>query len=198
MLYSFMRVLFCAFFSLFFGAEIKGRENIPQDGAVILAANHLSNWDPPLLACFLARKVSYMAKQELFEIPVFGTAIRYCHAFPVKRGEADRTAIKTAVAVLKDGKCLGLFPEGTRSRTGEMGKAEAGVGLIAAMTGAPLVPAAISGTEQIFGKGGGKFLPKVTVVFGEPMVFTGNRKDKAALEKFSDDVMKKIAELKCV
>ena len=197
MLYAILKVVFSTFFRVLFRAEIIGAENIPRDGAIILAANHLSNWDPPFLACFLERQVSYMAKQELFDIPLFGTAIRHCHAFPVKRGEADRSAIKNAVAILKKGRCLGLFPEGTRSRTGELGKAEAGVGLIAAMTGAPLVPAAISGTAEIFGANGkGKIFPKVILNIGEPMKFVGNRKDKAALEKFSNDVMKRIAELK--
>ncbi len=194
MLYRLLQIFFCTFFRLLFRAEIHGQENVPPTGAVILAANHMSNWDPPLLACFLRRKVSYMAKQELFEIPVFGKAIVMCHAFPVKRGAADRSAIKTAVAVLKEARCLGLFPEGTRSKTGELGKAEAGVALIAAMTDAPIVPAAITGTEKIFGSK--NFLPRLTVTYGKPMRFVGNRKDKTALEQFSADIMTAIAALK--
>ena len=134
MFYAILRVLFCLYFKLFFRAEIIGRENMPREGAVILAANHMSNWDPPFLACFLFRPVSYMAKVELFKNPIFGAAITKCHAFPVKRGGADKSAIKTAVNVLKEGRCLGLFPEGTRSRDGHLKKAEAGVGLIAALT----------------------------------------------------------------
>lgn len=190
MLYSLLRFSFRVFFTIFFRADIRGRENIPAKGPVILAANHMSNLDPPFLACFLARPVSYMAKMELFEHPVFGSAIRACHAFPVKRGAADRGAIKAAVQVLKLGRVLGLFPEGTRSRTGEMGKAEAGVGLIAAMTGAPVVPACIIGTDRIGS------LPKLRLMIGAPMAFSGDRKDKAALEAFSQSVMDRIAAMK--
>ena len=167
---------------------------MPEQGAVILAANHMSNWDPPLLAAFLQRPVTYMAKQELFEIPVFGAAIRACQAFPVKRGAADRGAIKAAIQVLKQGKCLGLFPEGTRNRNGHMRKAEAGVGLIASMTGAQVVPAAVIGTDHIFANG--SWFPKLKVVYGEPMVFAGDRKDKEQLEAFSQSIMDRIAEIK--
>ena len=194
MLYSLLQLIFSIFFKLFFRAEIYGRENMPKDGAVILAANHMSNWDPPFVATFLHRPVSYMAKIELFKNPIFGRAITACHAFPIKRGAADRGAIKAALQVLKEGRCLGLFPEGTRSRTGKMGKAEAGVGLIAAMSGAPLVPAAIIGTDKIFANGG--YFPKLRVIYGEPMQFTGDHKDKEALAEFSQQVMDKIAALK--
>lgn len=194
MLYRILSITFQAFFTLFFRARIIGRENMPQDGAVILAANHMSNWDPPLVAAFLSRPVSYMAKLELFQIPVFGRAITACHAFPVKRGAADRGAIKAAIQVLKQGKCLGLFPEGTRSRKGHMRKTEAGVGLIASMTGAPVVPAAVIGTDHIFANGG--WFPKLKVVYGTPMTFTGDRKDKEQLEAFSQSIMDRIAEIK--
>lgn len=190
MLYSLMKFLFSVFFTVFFRADIRGRENIPKDGPVILAANHMSNFDPPFLACFLERPVCYMAKLELFEHPVFGLAIRACHAFPVKRGAADRGAIKAAIQVLKSGKVLGLFPEGTRSRTGRMGKAEAGIGLIAAMTGAPVVPACIIGTDRI-----GRF-PKLRLLIGKPIHFEGNRKDKDMLAAFSQSVMTHVIALK--
>lgn len=196
MIYFILRVIFCTFFKLLFRAEIIGKENLPREGAAIVAANHMSNWDPPLLACFLPRPVGYMAKEELFENPVFGGIIRRAHAFPVKRGAADRGAIKTAVQVLKTGHCLGLFPEGTRSRTGQMKKAEAGVGLIAAMTDAPVVPAAIIGTDRIFANGG--LFPKLRVIYGKPLRFTGDRKDKEELAAFSQSVMDEIGRIKNV
>ncbi len=194
MLYAILRVVFCLFFRILFRAEILGRENVPQNGPLILAANHMSNWDPPFLACFLSRSVSYMAKQELFSNPVFGAAITSCHAFPVKRGAADRGAIKTAIQVLKQGNCLGLFPEGTRSHGGEMHKAEAGIGLIAAKTEAPVVPAAIIGTDRIMANGG--MFPKLALVYGKPMKFEGNPKSKEDLEAFSQAVMDTIASMK--
>jgi len=196
MIYFILRVIFCTFFKIIFRAEIIGKENLPMEGAAIVAANHMSNWDPPLLACFLPRPVGYMAKEELFRNPVFGGIIRRAHAFPVKRGAADRGAIKAAVQVLKTGHCLGLFPEGTRSRTGQMKKAEAGVGLIAAMTDAPVVPAAIVGTDKIFANGG--HFPKLRVIYGKPLHFTGDRKDKEQLAVFSQNIMDEIARMKNV
>ena len=185
MLYAFLKVTFQLLFRVVFRARVLGRDNLPAIGPVILAANHMSNWDPPFLACFMRRHVAYMAKEELFEPPVFG---------PVKRGAGDRGAIKTAVQVLKLGHCLGLFPEGTRSRTGKMRKAEAGVGLIAAMTGAPVVPAAILGTNRIFANGG--VLPQLTICVGKPMYFTGDRKNKEELAAFSQSILDEIARMK--
>ncbi|MFV0636221.1 lysophospholipid acyltransferase family protein [Mitsuokella sp.] len=194
MLYTILRVIFSLLFGIVFRTKTYGKENLPKEGPVILAANHLSNWDPPLLATFILRPVSYMAKIELFEHPIFGAAIRSCHAFPVKRGAADRGAIKAALQVLKMGHVLGLFPEGTRSRDGHQHKAEAGVGLIAAMSGAPVVPACIIGTDHIFQNGG--FLPKLRVAYGKPMYFTGDRRDKEQLAAFSQEIMAHIAKMR--
>lgn len=194
MLYSILRVVFTLLFGIVFRTKTYGKENLPAEGPVILAANHLSNWDPPLLATFIPRPVSYMAKIELFEHPIFGAAIRSCHAFPVKRGAADRGAIKAALQVLKMGHVLGLFPEGTRSRDGHQHKAEAGVGLIAAMSGAPVVPACIIGTDHILQNGG--FLPKLRVAYGKPMYFKGDRRDKEQLAAFSQEIMAHIAKMR--
>ncbi|WP_315444622.1 lysophospholipid acyltransferase family protein [uncultured Selenomonas sp.] len=194
MLYGFLRFVFQLIFYILFRARVYGRENIPAEGAVILAANHASNIDPPLMASLIDRPVSYMAKIELFENPIFGAAIRRCHAFPVKRGESDRGAIKAAVAVLKEERVLGLFPEGTRSKTGELQKAEAGVALIAAMTGAPIVPVAILNTHRIFANGG--LLPQLRIMYGQPISFQGDRKSKEALDAFSAEIMAHIARMK--
>lgn len=194
MLYAILKIIFQRYFRILFRAEIRGTEQVPKEGALILAANHMSNWDPPFLACFCPRIVSYMAKQELFEHPVFGAAIRCCHAFPIKRGAGDRGAIKAAVQVLKEGHCLGVFPEGTRSRDGKMKKAEAGVGLIAAMTGATVTPAAIVGTHRVFAHG--SLFPKLKLAYGKPMRFEGNAKNKEALAAFSQSIMDEIARMK--
>ena len=193
MFYSIFKI-FCRFlFSVFFRTKVIGLENVPTEGAVIVAANHLSNWDPPFLGTFLNREICYMAKEELFKNPIFAAAIRALHVFPVKRGTADKTAIKHAVKLLKDGQCLGIFPEGTRSKTGELGKAEAGVGLITAMTKAPVIPTAIIGTNKIFGE---KMFPQLGVVYGKPMHFTGSLKDKEALAEFSQSIMTEIKALR--
>ncbi|WP_314666318.1 lysophospholipid acyltransferase family protein [uncultured Selenomonas sp.] len=194
MLYGFLQIVFRLFFYIVFRTRVYGRENIPAEGAVILAANHASNIDPPFMASLIDRPVSYMAKIELFENPIFGAAIRRCHAFPVKRGESDRGAIKTAVTVLKEGRVLGLFPEGTRSKTGELQKAEAGIALIAAMTGAPIVPVAILNTHRIFSNGG--LIPQLRIMYGEPITFDGDRKSKEALDAFSAEIMAYIARMK--
>ena len=194
MFYTFLQHLFRTIFFTVFRARVYGRENIPQEGAVILAANHASNIDPPLMASLIDRPVSYMAKIELFENPIFGAAIRHCHAFPVKRGESDRGAIKAAVNVLKEGRVLGLFPEGTRSKTGELQKAEAGVALIAAMTGAPIIPVAILNSHRIFANGG--LLPQLRIMYGAPILFQGDRKSKEALDGFSAEIMEHIARMR--
>ena len=193
MFYKLLRVFFRLWFKILFRARIIGTENVPLEGAIIVAANHLSNWDPPFLATFLDRNVFYMAKEELFANKIFAAAITNLGVFPVKRGTADRNAIKHALGLLKEGKCLGLFPEGTRSKTGELGKAEAGVSLIAAMSKTAVIPSAIINTNKIFSSG--SFLPQLTLVYGRPMKFEGSTKDKAALEAFSQSIMDEIAKL---
>ena len=194
MLYRFSQIVFRLLFYTVFRTRVYGRENIPKEGAVILAANHASNIDPPLMASLIERPVSYMAKIELFENPIFGAAIRRCHAFPVKRGASDRGAIKAAVTVLKEGHMLGLFPEGTRSKTGELQKAEAGIALIASMTGAPIVPVAILNSHRIFANGG--LLPQLRIMYGAPISFQGDRKSKEALDAFSAEIMAHIAQMR--
>ncbi|MFC2468761.1 MAG: lysophospholipid acyltransferase family protein [Negativicutes bacterium] len=192
-MYTLLQICFTFFFKVFFRAELIGRENIPAEGGVILAANHLSNWDPPLLAAFLSRPVSYMAKKELFEVPILKQIITRCHSFPVKRGAADRGAIKAALQELKRGRCIGLFPEGTRSRDGKVHKAESGVALLAAMSGVPVVPAAIIGTERIFSHG--SFFPKLRVVYGKPLSFEGKHNDRESLQVFSQKIMEEIVKM---
>ena len=194
MLYRFLQIVFRLLFYTVFRTRVYGRENIPKEGAVILAANHASNIDPPLMASLIERPVSYMAKIELFENPIFGAAIRRCHAFPVKRGASDRGAIKAAVTVLKEGHMLGLFPEGTRSKTGELQKAEAGIALIASMTGAPIVPVAILNSHRIFANGG--LLPQLRIMYGAPISFQCDRKSKEALDAFSAEIMAHIERMR--
>lgn len=179
-----------------FRPKIIGSENLPASGGFILSANHVSNWDPPILATFIEREVCYMAKEELFKNPIFAAAIRALHVFPVKRGAADKNAIKNAVKILKSGECLGLFPEGTRSKTGKIGKAESGVSLIASMTKVPIIPAALVNTNKIF-SAETKF-PRLAIVYGKPIYFNGNAKDKDELANFAQDIMAEVAKLKIV
>lgn len=190
------RFIFRLIFGLMFRPKIIGVENLPASGGFILSANHVSNWDPPILATFIDREVCYMAKEELFKNPIFAATIRALHVFPVKRGAADKNAIKNAVKILKSGECLGLFPEGTRSKTGKIGKAESGVSLIASMTKVPIIPAALVNTNKIF-SAETKF-PRLAIVYGKPMTFSGNSKDKDELANFAQDIMAEVAKLKIV
>ena len=194
MFYAVFKVLCRLWFGKILTTKIIGAEKIPESGAFILAANHVSNWDPPFLGTFISRIVNFMGKEELFKNPVMAAICRGLNVFPVKRGAADKTAMKTAMKILKSGKCLGIFPEGTRSKTGKLGKPELGVSVIAAMTKAPVIPAAICGTEKIFSAQ--KKFPRLGVVFGEPLNFTGNAKDKEDLHNFAEKIMTEIAKLK--
>lgn len=190
MFYKILRFFLQILFGILFRPAIFGRENVPMEGAMIMAANHLSNWDPPMAATYMPRPVAYMAKEELFRPAIAGAIISSLYAFPVKRGAADRGAIKTALKILKQGLCLGVFPEGTRSKTGKLGKPESGVALLAGMSKAPVVPTAIIGTNKIFHKG--SFFPQIKIIYGEPIYFEGKHNDKEALESFSKKIMEKI------
>ena len=194
--YQIFKLLCRIVFGIIFRTKIIGAENVPKKNAFILAANHVSNWDPPFLGTFISRTVNYMGKEELFKNPIMAAICHGLNVFPVKRGTADKNAIKTAVKILKSGKCLGIFPEGTRSKTGKIGKAESGVSLIAAMTKVPIIPAAIVNTEKIFSVDL-KF-PRLAVVYGEPINFSESAKDKDAMNDFAQSLMNEIAKLKTI
>lgn len=194
MFYKIFKFLCRIWYGIFFRTKVIGAENIPSTGGFILAANHMTNWDPPFLGTFIPREVNFMGKEELFKNPIMAAICRGLHVFPVKRGAADKSAIKTALKILKNGDCFGIFPEGTRSKTGKIRKAESGVSLIAAMTKAPIIPAAIVNTNKIFSAE--KKFPRLAVVYGKPIYFEGNPKDKNQLDEFAQFIMKEVAKLK--
>ncbi len=165
MLYSVCKALFIFLFRVFFRLRIRGSENVPAQGAVILASNHLSLIDPPLIGCASPRRVRFMAKEELFAYPVFGTIIKELGAFPVRRGSADRQAIKTGLTILDEGGVMAIFPEGTRSKNGELGKAMPGILMLAAKSGAAIVPIALSGTNKLSAR---NWFPRFSIRFGIP------------------------------
>ncbi|MDU2066516.1 MAG: lysophospholipid acyltransferase family protein [Sporomusaceae bacterium] len=192
MLYGLLRLLFNPLFKGLFRLKVTGRKHLPQQGGYILAANHMSNWDPPVLGTAMSVRLHFMAKLELFQIPLFGAAIRSLGAFPVKRGVADRTALRTAIDLLKEGKIVGIFPEGTRSKTGELQKPAAGLEMIAAKAEVPVVPAAIYGTNRMFKN---LFcLPQLEIHFGAPIYppKKGDRKEDVPL---SEQVMASIQKM---
>jgi len=190
--YELLRMFFAVLFSIAFRWRTSGTENIPAGGAII-AANHISLWDPPVVGTAISRKAHFMAKEELFANPVFGWLISKLGAFPVKRGAADRTAIKTALTLLKNGSILVIFPEGTRSKDGKLGTPEAGLALLAVKAGVPVIPAAIFGTNKIFRDG--HVLPKFRIVFGKPILLGGSTAGKESMETMSTQVMAEISHL---
>ena len=188
MWYGFVKTIFRILFRIIFRLEIIGRENIPKTGPVVIASNHASLWDPPLVGSSASRKVNFMAKEELF-VPVFGAICSSLGAFPVKRGGADLNAMKHALQLLKNNEVLGIFPEGTRSKTGELGHAEPGALAIANKGKAFVVPTAVIGSNLSLRK---SFWPKMKVVFGEPLSFSEGHMNKADLEEKSKLLMEKI------
>ena len=165
-----LAAFFWLLFHLLFRLRVSGVENVPAGGAII-APNHQSFFDIPLVAMVLAlhgRRTYFMAKSELFRNSVFAWIIHNLLAFPVRRGAPDRMAIRYAIDRLKQGELVAIFPEGTRSKTGQLKEAEAGLSLIAAKAGTPVVPVGIGGTRLMFSKE--QFFPQVRIRFGAPIV----------------------------
>ncbi|MDE5411946.1 lysophospholipid acyltransferase family protein [Alkalihalobacterium chitinilyticum] len=186
-LYVFGRGLCRSFFSTTYRVETTGLENIPKEGPVLLCSNHIHNFDPPFLGSYVPRKVHYMAKAELFKVPLLGRMITAVGAFPVKRGAGDKQALKLGLKILKEGEALGLFPEGTRSKDGKLGKGLAGAGFFALRTDAVVIPCAIIGSYKPFSK--------LRVIYGEPLEMESLRAAKASSGEVTDYIMKAIAEL---
>lgn len=152
--YRFVRMIVRGLVWLCGGVRIEGGENIPASGPVILAPNHRANVDPPYLSLITRRQMHFMGKEELFRVPVLSAIIRGVGTFPVKRGAADRAALRRAIDLLKEGRVVTIFPEGTRAEDGvTLQEAEKGFALIARQTGALIVPVAIQGTEKMLPKG---------------------------------------------
>jgi 1-acyl-sn-glycerol-3-phosphate acyltransferase len=174
----------------------EGLENVPARGSAILAPNHLSWADIPLLSFPIKRVTHYMAKAELFRIPVLGAYIRVLGAFPVRRGESDRDALRIAERLLGQGELVVIFPEGHRSEGHALIEAHQGVALIAMRAGVPVIPIAISGTERTFHDL--KYAwraPRVLVRYGAPYVLepSGGRRTSADLKRHTDEIMRRIA-----
>lgn len=189
--YRSVRACFRGLFKVLFRAEIVGAENVPAEGAVILCSNHISNFDPPFVGSYLDRKIHFMAKAELFKIPVFGSALRQLGAFPVKRGGVSKESIKLALTLLREGNMLAIFPEGSRSNAGGMGKK--GAASLALRSGAAVVPAAVVGEYKLF--------RRTSVIYGKPVdlsEFAGgsSEEQEAATEKIMAAIRKLAAEKK--
>lgn len=194
MFYSIARELVRFAYHIVFRITVTGRENIPEEkGGYIIASNHVSNNDPPMVGITFRGKYNFMAKEELFRLnPIFTWLIKRLGAFPVKRGAKDSSAIDNALASLERGRIFIIFPEGTRSKDGELGHAKSGVTIIAARAKVPVVP--------VFIKYGRKrFRRRCVISIGERIDaerFDVDITDKRQLKSVSAMIMDRIAELK--
>ena len=162
MLFNFLKYLLKPFLFFFYKIKLVGRENLPADGKYILCANHLNNWDPVLIGVAFPYRIYPMAKAELFKNRYLAWLLRNVGCFPIKRGEADITAMKTAMKIITSGKILGLFPEGKRNNTDEV-IAEPGAAMLAIKTKTDVLPVAIVSNYKLFGE--------TKVIIGKPIKF---------------------------
>jgi 1-acyl-sn-glycerol-3-phosphate acyltransferase len=155
--------------------RVIGREKIPRSGPVIVASNHVSFLDPPLVGAAIRRECAFMARHDLFHHPVFRWYLPKLGAFPIHREVADRSGLKLALEALKRERVLVLFPEGTRSIDGKLQRGEAGVALLVQKSGAPVVPAAVIGPEEMLPVDATRLKrTRVRCIFGEPLRFEPN------------------------
>jgi 1-acyl-sn-glycerol-3-phosphate acyltransferase len=162
-LFLFGRQIFRIVFSLFYMWRIEGIENIPKSEGAVIAPNHISFFDPPLAGSAMKRPLYFMAKKELFDIPILGWIIKQTNAFPVKRESQDITAMRYAFSLLEHGHLLLMFPEGTRSKNGQLGKSFAGAGMVACNAQVPLIPVKIENTNNML-----KF-KQIRIKYGKPI-----------------------------
>lgn len=182
---------------LFSRLEVRGKENVPPTGPLVMVSNHLSMVDPPLLAACFDRRIVFIAKEEAFNHPIMGPFTRGFGSISIRRGQVDRQALKAAGDTLSQGLALGVFPEGTRSRTGQLQKGHAGAALLAIRAGAPVLPVAITGTEKIKGPISVLKRPRIIVTIGKPFMppAGGDKGNGKRLDEFTEEIMEHIAEL---
>lgn len=181
-------------FFLFFVFRIVdiGKENVISEGGAIFAVNHRSNWDVIVIGSHSPRKLTFIAKEELFKNPIGGFIIRKLGAFPVKRGKGDIGAVKAALSILSQKKVMLIFPEGTRNRTGEpVKKVKEGMALFATRAKVPVIPVYIDGEY--------KWFSKITITYGKPMYFDeyyGKKVSQEELSEISNNIYKTMWSLK--
>jgi 1-acyl-sn-glycerol-3-phosphate acyltransferase len=197
-LYRAGHTLCTAVAELAFRLKIYGRENLIEQGPAILASNHASFLDPPLVGVACRKEVFYLARKTLFEKPVLGRLLPRINCIPVDRDRGDVGAVRTLLRLLKEGKRVVVFPEGTRSRDGNLQPARGGLGLIIAKSLAPVVPVRIFGSYAALPRSGGIHFTRVTLVVGKPLIFTKadiGTDERSAYQSLSDRVMAEIARL---
>lgn len=196
MLLNLLKFIFRVYFRTFYKVEIIGLDNIPQTGAVILTCNHVSNFDPPLVGGFvgLRRDPIYIIKKELLSVPLIGTMLKSFGFIAIDRYRkgGDLHSLKQALKVIKSGKALFIFPEGTRSKTGKPIKPKAGVGFLLWHCQAPVIPIRVFNTEKL------PFTRNLKVVIGKPFMLEKQegKQTKEQFQDFADQVMQQIIKLK--
>jgi 1-acyl-sn-glycerol-3-phosphate acyltransferase len=189
--YCILKFIVGIIFRLIFRLEIKGKENIPEEGRLVLCSNHISLLDPIVLAIAVPRPISFMAKKELFHNKFLSKLIYTLGAFPVDREGSDLSAIKTALRVLKKEKILGIFPEGTRVNEMNLDNAKPGISLISIKGKSPVIPIFIESKYKLFNK--------VVIKIGEPIYFNNYYDKKLTSENYKDiskNIMRSIYSLK--
>ncbi len=196
-----LKLLLLILFRLLGGLRVEGQRRVPRRGGLLVTPNHISDCDPLALGAALPRPCWFMAKEELFAMRGLGPFIRFFHAFPVRRGEADRTALRMAETLLKAGEAVVIFPEGQLSATGELQPMLSGAALLALRAEVPVLPVGIEATNEVLPYG--RRLPRrssrpVVVRFGAPLspqalVGTGDRRDR--LHRAMDTLGTEIARL---
>ncbi|MCF8011540.1 MAG: 1-acyl-sn-glycerol-3-phosphate acyltransferase [Clostridiales bacterium] len=192
MFYRIARIICRAILLLLRRWDVRGVDNMPRDGGVIVVSNHISYWDPVIVGCAFNRKINFMAKLDLFKVPLVNIIIKNLGAFPVKRKGTDTGAIRHSLKLLARGEVLGIFPEGTRSTSQELMEFHMGGAMLAVKGNAPVLPVAIEGSPGLLGK--------VRVSIGEPLSYSSQENQqetqKARIKKLSEQVMQELTCLK--
>jgi len=179
------------FFKNLLRIYVEGLENIPEKGGCIIASNHRSHLDPLVLNTISPRPILFMAKKELFNIPVLGWIIRKAGAIPVNRNKRDINALKKSIELLKSGECIGIFPEGTRAKPKSFRKPQSGVGLLVSRTDVPVIPVRIEGTDDIFPVGSKipkLFRSEIYIKIGKPLQFEEKNDYRSISEKIMESI----------
>ncbi|MCK4532403.1 1-acyl-sn-glycerol-3-phosphate acyltransferase [bacterium] len=167
-----------------------GRKNFPQKGKVIIAPNHTSYLDPPIVGVAVRRKIYSLAKKELFRVSLFGKTLKAINVIPIKRGGASGSSLKKVIDYLNSGEGVVVFPEGTRSKDGKLGKAKRGIGLLVVKAKAPVLPVLVEYNNSCFN------FKSVKVKFGKLLYYNDFPENKESYEAISNDIIKQIRKLK--
>jgi len=197
--YGCLWILFRVLAWLLFRYRAVGVEHVPRQGGILIAANHASYLDIPILGCGLPRRAAYLGRQDLFPVPGLRWLCGWLGWIPIRMGRLDREGFGRAIALIKQGKAVVIYPEGTRSLTGTLGAGRPGLGVIVAETGCPVVPVYLKGTHDVLPPGAKWVrLRPITVIFGKPIEFAVDAKQgngKEFYKHVSRTVMGRIAEL---